>query len=360
MVACEAHHSGSHRRGLWPRLGGCHDSLRRAAALVAVVACVALAGCGSNSASQTASQPAQTGHPVVVASGIPFAANLGFDTHGGLWVISITGGASSSNGVWYVPSGGHPRHVLSGLVATALSWVGNSLLVAEITGQDEGQVTAFEDFNGEGFSHHHVVLKGLPIGSHTIGSIVEGSDGRLFTGYGSLEDHTGPPGRVLSFTLSGGAPVLEATGLRTAFGLAFWGHVLLVSVNGPDELGSLSTPDELQAFEPGGSVVNFGFPKCYDQGGSACAGVPTPLATFPAHSSPEGVAVKGDIAFVANFGSSFGQGGNNIVRVDLHTRQQSVFWSSPTKNQLVGLAIGPDGDLYATLLTSGEVVRFAL
>ena len=334
--------------------------MKRVAVLGAVVAGVALAGCGSNSASQTASQPAQTGRPVVVASGIPFAANLGFDTHGGLWVVSITGGPSSSNGVWYVPSGGHPRHVLSGLVATALAWVGNSLLVAEITGPNEGRVTAFEDFTGEGFSHHHVVLKGLAIGSHTIGSIVQGPEGRLLTGYGALEDHGGPPGRVLSFTLSGGAPVLEATGLRTAFGLAFWGRRLLVTVNGPDELGSLSTPDELQAFEPGGSVVNFGFPKCYGQGGPACAGVPTPLTTFPAHSSPEGLAVKGDFAFVANFGSSFGQGGNDIVRVNLRTGQQNVFWSSPAKNQLVGLAIGPDGDLYATLLTSGEVVRFAL
>jgi len=334
--------------------------VRRMAAAAAIVVGIALAGCGGNSASQTASQPARTGRPVVVASGIPSAANLGFDTHGGLWVISITGGASSSNGVWYVPPGEHPRHVLSGLVATALAWLGNRLLVAEITGPSEGQVTAYEDFTGAGFSRHHVLLANLPTGTHTIGSIVQGPDGRLFTGYGSLEDHSGPSGRVLSFTLSGGAPVPEATGLRTAFGLAFWGRRLLVTVNGPDELGSLSTPDGLQAFEPGGSVVNFGFPKCFGQGGPACAGVRAPLATFPAHSSPEGVAVKGDFAFVANFGSSFGHGGNDIVRVDLRTGRQSVFWSSPVTNQLVGLAIGPDGNLYATLLTSGEVVRFDL
>jgi len=344
--------------------------LRRATLVAVVMAGVAIAGCGG---SQTASQPAQTGpsaggepplrasgSPAVVASGIPFAANLGFDAHGGLWVVSVSGGASPSNGIWYVPAGGHPRHVLTGLVATALAWVEDRLLVANIAGPGNGEVTVFEGFTGEGFSHHHVLLSGLPIGTHTIGSIVQGPEGRLLTGYGALEDHSGAPGHVLSFTLSGGAPVLEATGLRTAFGLAFWGRRLLVSVNGPDELGSLSTPDQLQSFEPGGPVVNFGFPKCYGQGGSACTGLPAPVATFPAHSSPEGVAVKGDVAFVANFGSSFGQGGNNIVRVNLRTGQQNVFWSPPVKNQLVGLAIGPDGNLYATLLTSGEVVRFDL
>ncbi len=334
--------------------------LRRAALLGAVLAGTALAGCGSNSPSRTTSQPAQSGQPVVVASGIPSAANLGFDTHGGLWVVSVTGGPSSSNGVWYVPSAGHPLHVLSGIVATALAWVGSRLLVAEITGSNEGEVTVYEDFTGERFGRHHVLLAGLPIGTHTIGSIVQGPEGRLFTGYGALEDHSGAPGRVLSFTLSGSATTLEATGLRTAFGLAFWGRVLLVTVNGPDDLGSLSTPDQLQAFEPASSAVDFGFPRCYGQGGSACTSVPAPRATFPAHSSPEGVAVKGDFAFVANFGSSFGQGGNDIVRVDLRTGRQNIFWSSPLKNQLVGLAIGPDGDLYATLLTSGEVVRFDL
>ena len=116
------------------------------------------------------------------------------------------------------------------------------------------------------------------------------------------------------------------------------------------------------AFEPGGAVVNFGFPKCYGQGGHACAGFKAPLVTFPSHSSPEGIVVKGDVAYVADYGSSVvrSPAPSEIVRVDLRTGRHSVFWRAPHQNDLVGLAIGPDGDLYATLLATGEVVRFDL
>ncbi len=351
-----------------------YRQLKRAARVGTVAAGVALAGCGGSGAqSQTASTPAQTGTPTgtpthaavapaVVASGVPYAANLAFDAHGGLWVISAALGPGAPGGVWYVPPGGRPQQVTTGLAApTALAWVGNSLLVANVTAPPgNGQVTALDDFNGHGFGSRRVLLHGLPIGTHAIGSIVQGPDGRLYTGYGALADHTGPPGRVLSFTLSGSAPVLEATGLRTAFGLAFWGRSLLVTVNGPDQ--AVSSPDRLFAFEPGGSVVNFGFPGCYGQGGAACAGYPAPLSTFPSHASPEGIAVKGDVAYVADNGSSVvhSPAASEIVRVDLQTGQQTVFWRSPAPHDLVGVAIGPDGDLYATLLVSGQVVRFAL
>ena len=74
---------------------------------------------------------------------------------------------------------------------------------------------------------------------------------------------------------------------------------------GRDDLGPFRPPEELNEFNPAGPVVNFGFPGCYGQGGQACAGMRPPLATFGAHASPAGVAVKGDVAFVVENGSSF-------------------------------------------------------
>ena len=344
-----------------------------------VVGVAGLAGCGGHSAkshtstgtaqtgtapgSSTAAEPATraTGAPVVVASGIPLASNLGFDARGGLWVISAPIGPGAPGGIWYVPPGGRARRVATGLAApTALAWIGNRLYVADASAPGSGRITVFEDFTGSGFGSRRVLLNGLPIGSHFIGSIVPGPGGRLFVGLGAQGDHSGPPGNVVSFSPSGGAPVVEATGLRTAFGLAFWGQHLLVTDNGADHVSP--SPDQLFAFEPGGTVVNFGFPKCYGQGGPACAGFPAPLATFPAHSSPEGIAVKGDVAFVADTGTSIvpAPAPSAIVRVDLRTGRHTIFWRAPHEVDLVGIAIGPDGDLYATLLVSGEVVRFGL
>ena len=50
--------------------------------------------------------------PKVVARGIPFATNVVFDPAGGMWVTSGAGGSNASDGVWYVPKGGKPRHVV--------------------------------------------------------------------------------------------------------------------------------------------------------------------------------------------------------------------------------------------------------
>jgi glucose/arabinose dehydrogenase len=278
-------------------------------------------------------------------------------------------GKGPSEGIWYVPSGGHPLHVVTGLTSPAgLIWVADRLYVASATEVGKGQVSVLEGFTGSEFTHHRVLLGGLPIGKHLIGSIAQGPEGRLFIGLGAPQDQGGPPGSVRSFTVTGEPPVVEATGVRTAYGLAFWGQRLLVTDNGPDYVAE--APDTLHVFEPSGPVVNFGFPQCYGQGGTACARFPAPLTTFPAHSTPEGIAVKGDIAFVAMYGSFpfTAQKGAptppeqpaEIVRVDLRTGKSNVFWRSPVDHDLLGLAIGPDGNLYATLFASGKVVRFQL
>ena len=367
------------RKGSSGRLARGGRVIKRAVVVGALsVGLAVLAGCGAHSPSSQTTSSAQTGTapgsttaaqppmrptrpPVIVASGIPYASNLAFDPHGGLWVASASFGPASPGGMWYVPSGGRPRRVATGLTApTALTWVGNRLYVADSETSGTGRISVLQGFTGNAFTSRRTLIDGLPLGSHFIGSIVPGSGGRLFVGTGALEDHTGQPAQVLSFSPSGGAPVAEATGLRSAFGLAFWGQRLLVTDNGPDQVRQ--SPDQLFAFTPGERVANFGFPKCYGQGASACAGFPAPLVTFPSHSSPEGIGVKGDVAFVADQGSSVAQSPapSEIVRVDLGTGRTSVFWRAPRQHDLVGIAIGPHGDLYATLLVSGQVVRLGL
>ena len=203
--------------------------MRRAVGAGAVVAALAgLASCTQSSAapqsaaSTAAGIPLHAPAPTVVASGLHFPVNLTFDSHGGLWFTSsVLSAQNPTNGVWYIPPGGRPRHVVTGLPAGGLLWVGNSLYVASITPAGSGEITVFGGFNGSRFTSQRVRLSGLGVGSHIIGSIALGPDGLLYIGTGAAGDHSGPPGTVLAFAPEGGTPVVKATGLRSAFGLAF-------------------------------------------------------------------------------------------------------------------------------------------
>jgi glucose/arabinose dehydrogenase len=346
------------------------SGMRRAVAAGAILATMAgLASCTQSSAasrsvtSTAAGVPVHAPTPTVVASGLHFPVNITFDSRGGLWFTSSLPHAQNpTDGVWYIPPGGRPHHVVTGLAAAGLLWVGNSLYVASVTPAGTGEITVFSGFNGSRFTSQQARLSGLTVGSHIIGSIALGPDGLLYIGTGATGDHTGPPGTVLSFAPEGGKPVVKATGLRSAFGLAFYGRLLLVTDTGRDDLGPFQPPEKLDEFNPADPVVNFGFPGCYGQGGRACAGTRPPLVSFPAHATPTAVAVKGDVAFVVENGSSFVQNpsGSDIQRVDLRTGQHTVFWRSPVKHDPVGAAIGPDGNLYVTLIASGEILEFKL
>src|SRR3954466_16163928 len=100
---------------------------------------------------------ASAASPKVVARGIPFATNVVFDPAGGMWVTSGAGGSNASAGVWSVPKGGKPRHVVRHLrTALGLRWAGGRLYVSHITSATNGRVTAFTGFDGKRFATHSI------------------------------------------------------------------------------------------------------------------------------------------------------------------------------------------------------------
>ncbi len=232
---------------------------------------------------------------VVYARNVPFPTNIVFDDKGGLWLTSGAGGPQDSDGVWYLPRFARSaRHVAKGLhTALGLTWYKHVLYVGSISSPSNGIVTALSAFNGHSFAHRKRVLKKLPIGRHTVDTIVPGPGGRLYVGVGSTFDNKGRAGRVLSFLPSGKKVRLEATGLRNPYGLAFVPHTstLLITDNGRDDLGAFKPPDELDAIDVSGPVKNFGFPHCYGQGGPSCKGKVPALVRFGAHASSDGIAV---------------------------------------------------------------------
>ena len=106
-------------------------------------------------------------------------------------------------------------------------------------------------------------------------------------------DHCLPASRfaatIISFNTDGTGVRTYATHVRAAFGLAFYPgtSTLVASMNQRDDLGSKTTGDVL-AVVPAGS--DWRSPGCYEQGGSACSGVPAVLASLDKHAAAGGVA----------------------------------------------------------------------
>jgi glucose/arabinose dehydrogenase len=94
----------------------------------------------------------------------------------------------------------------------------------------------------------------------------------------------------VSFRPTGRDVRIYAKGIRAGFGLAFYPGTndLLVSMNQRDDLGPRTPGDWLSRVRQG---QNWRFPECYGQGGSACTGVPKPIAVLDKHAAAGGVAV---------------------------------------------------------------------
>jgi glucose/arabinose dehydrogenase len=301
---------------------------------------------------------------------IPFPTNIDFDPAGGMWVTSGAGAAQSSDGVWYVPKGKHKaRHVIRGVhTALGLHWHGGELYVSHVVTPSKGRVSAYTRFDGKRFNKKRTVLPSLRIGRHTVDSIIsDPGTGRLLVGVGSVSDHAGTAGRVVSFRPDGKLTKVVATGLRNPYGLAFVPGTrrLLITDNARDDLGPGRPPEELNLADLGApSRPHFGFPRCP----STCLG---PVARLPPHASSDGLAVKAGpdgstIAYVAEFGSSFSANhtGHDIRKIVLRPKPGGGYsatisvLASFRQNDPLGAAIGPDGDLYVTLLISGKVLRY--
>jgi glucose/arabinose dehydrogenase len=94
---------------------------------------------------------------------------------------------------------------------------------------------------------------------------------------------------IVSFNGDGSDLRLYASRIRAAFGLAFAPGTseLFASMNQRDDLGGRTPGDWLVHV---GQGQTWGFPQCYGQGGSACAGVPTPVAVLDKHAAAGGLA----------------------------------------------------------------------
>ncbi len=330
---------------------------------------MALAGCAASGPRSTSSVDIGGGlkgpsglHATTYATGLVHATAMAFDSQGRLWVTTADYSDSGHDALYVVPSVGAPPTAVVNDLHTPLGllWIGDTLYVAS-----KERVDAYTGFDGTAFASHRTVVT-FPAGVGEVNGLALAPDGRIQLGISAPCDHCTPPselsGAVVSFLPDGTDLHADATDIRAPIGLAYFPGTseLYVTMNQRDDLGDRTPGDWLSIVQPGQS---WGFPDCYGQGGSACAGKPGPVAELDQHAAVSGVAIVtgqlgttiGTAALVAEWQTG------KVQRVALHA-DGSPAGEAPTTcltgmTNPFGLVVGPDAALYAGDWSSGTIFR---
>jgi len=309
----------------------------RAALVVATVAAVALAGlagCGTSTPNLVSIGAGLSGphglRATVYAHGPANVAAFAFDPEGRLWLATADYTDTGSDGLYVVAhEGATPVEVVSRLhTPLGLLWYRHTLYVAS-----RGRVETFSDLHGTTFATRRTILT-LPANVGESNNLVLAPDGRMLLGISAPCDHCVPrskfSGAIVSFRPDGTDLGVYARGIRAPVGLAYvpGTHALFVTMNQRDDLGSRTPGDWLAVVEAG---QDWKSPNCYGQGGTACTGVPTPVAVLDKHG-----AVAGEAIIAGQFGSAAATSvlvaewaKNTVVRVSLR-KQAGQYRGQPT------------------------------
>jgi glucose/arabinose dehydrogenase len=303
-------------------------------------------------------------HATVYAQGLTAVSALAVDAEERLWIATADYTDSGKDGLYVVAeAGATPVEVVAGLhTPLGLLWHEGSLYVSSADG-----VTVFGGFDGTRFATRKTILT-LPTGVGEVNGLALASDGRLWLGISAPCDHCTPTvtfsASVISFALDGGDVRVEASGIRAPVGLAYDATTddLYVTMNQRDDLGSATPGDWLSIV---GTGQAWGFPDCYGQGGSVCAGTPAPVAVLDPHAAVGGVAIVhaqlgatvGSSAIVAEWALG------KVQRVALEASGSAT--AGTVASFLTGLTspmpvlVGADGALFVGDWATGTVYRIA-
>lgn len=246
----------------------------------------------------------------VYATGLTHASAFAFDSHDRLWVATAAFSDDGTDLVAMVPrAGSTPITVLTNAhTPLGLLWLDDALYVASKAG-----VEAYSGFDGSTFATHHPVVS-LPVDVGEINGLALAPDGRLLLGVSAPCDHCEPTNTysaaILSVQPDGTGLRVYAGGVRAPIALVFHPGTsdLFVTMNHRDDLGDKTPGDWLAVVTEG---QQWGFPDYWGQGGTACAGVPAPVAELDPHAALSGVAIvtgqlgaaMADSAIVAEWGT---------------------------------------------------------
>jgi glucose/arabinose dehydrogenase len=318
--------------------------LTAAAATVAVTALVAplVGSCSSDNA-------ASTGVTIsVLVDGLVGPTQVAEGPDGSLVVAQINGDEAAATGQVLAvdTASGERRVLLDGLdKPTGVWWSQGVLWVMVRRGLVRAPWPSFDAEVGE----VRVVLDDLPFNGRSQGSLTGLADGRLlYATTGSLAG--GRPvegsGTLWVFDPVSGSSTPVAVGAKNAYGHAVLDDGRIVTT----EIGDSATEPPVEELDivalpaPGAAPVDLGWPEC--PGDRSCEGVIDPVATFEPSSTPTGVAVRGDVAYVALFVPG------RVERVDLATGARSTVQTFAAPHSLL---LRDDGTMLVTEFGAGRV-----
>jgi glucose/arabinose dehydrogenase len=255
----------------------------------------------------------------VYARGLVHASAFAYDAHGRLWVSTSGATTHTKDAVYVVPKeSATPVKVIAHVRGPlGLVWDKGSLYVSTLDG-----VYRYSELTASHFASRTLILRSPVTGAEN-NNLVLAPNGRLVLGITATCDHcanyASPSGSIVSFTTDGTDLKVVARHVRAAYGLTYASSVLYATMNQRDDLGA-KTPGDLLAVVRNGQ--DWRFPECYEQGGTVCDGVPTPLATLDKHAAAGGVAIVGDSAIVAEWNSG------KVLAVSLSSRKTTVLTTS--------------------------------
>jgi glucose/arabinose dehydrogenase len=293
---------------------------------------------------------------------LPTVAAFAIDARGRLWAATAGLTTHADDGVYlFTGPGAQPVRVISGLDdPLGLLWHDGRLYVSSV-----GRVTAYTGLKGTRFEHSYTILHGPVAGGENNG-LVLAPDGRLVMGITATCDACLPAspfsGSIVSFRPDGTDLRLYARRIRAPVGLAYYPGTsdLFVSMNQRDDLGPRTTGDWLAVVPPGS---NWRFPGCYGQGGTACAGVPDPVAVLDKHAAVGPVViVTGQLGPTVGTAALVSQWQiQKVQRVGL-SRSGDTFTGSVSPlitgiSNPFAMALEPDGSLMIGSWGSGTIYQ---
>lgn len=249
-----------------------------------------------------------------------------------------------------------------------LDWYGNVLYTTV-----PGMILKMQDLDSDGDAldnpeNEGFVTWGIP---EPLRGLAIDAQGRVYVGVAADCDNCQPAdvrqGAILRFDANGSNGVIYALGLHDPYDLLFHPTTgdLFATEAGRGDLGDSLPPDELNRVQGG---RHYGWPHCWQGGsdpgwGAFCTWAADPVATFPAHSAPAGLAIHDGTAFPPGYaGNAFvvlqnlGQVDRVVLTPDGSGGYQGTASSFATGFvQPVDVTAGPDGALYVVDRTARKV-----
>ena len=218
-----------------------------------------------------------------------------------LYVTQLNGAENAGTGQILALAGPNatPVVIASNLQKpTGLAWLNNSLYVVAYR-----SLLRLTDSDADGtLDHTETLVTDVPFNGRSLGQVDAGPDGRLY-----FESTGGSPansGYLYSIKPDGTDQRIIARGLKNVYAYAFSPSGELYMTEIGDAL--LNPPrEEINRWV---ADADYGWDRCpaelqtQDPSIAACKDVPKPLATFPPHASPTGLAWFADGLLVANWG----------------------------------------------------------